>query len=1125
MALTIVYGEAGTGKSEYCLEAMKALHKKGAHTLMIVPEQFAHSAESRLIEKNGYLTDSIQATSFKRLAQKLLSISGSTRNSISKIGKSMLLSRSVLKLADSLTLYKKTVSKPGFIDSMLTFIAECKRSEITPEQLEQAASLEDGYLALKLTELAEIYKAYQDSLAADYNDSEEYLSLLSRQLKDTHILKGSYIFIDEFFRFTPAELDCVHAFLLSGAEVFVTLGAKGEDAGGIFAPVSDTAHVLQTLARESGIPIKDSVYLTEKHRFKDSDELAHFEREYHHYPPLPYPEPTKNVSLYIAPDLYTETQALATAICRAVNEQGLHFHEIAVIAGDPDVYADLIKTVFPVYNIPVFIDQKRSLLSHPIFVMLFSLLDMMTNGMETKSLLSYCKTGYSGLNREETDRLENFVLAGHLKKEDWLDDERFLQRADSVFYETKNYSETNVEDAQTLLAIRNRLVAPLLSLRERLSQNRLVKDRATALYTFFEEISLFNVVQTETDAFKSAGDYQAAQEHGEIYNLLITLLDELVVCLGDEKIGMRRLSAILSAGLSQCEISTIPPGHDQVFFGDVSRSLVKNVKALFLIGAGDNTFPPSPPAEGLIKDDERLLLAKKGLTLGPDIKKILFHNQYLVYSALCISSGSLYVSYSIADTEGKGLRPSSFIRRLKKLFPGLLITDNLKEPPSAERIVAGKASAFQYMLEHFNEDTAAVSALKQFLMKDPDYQEKYRAIAGSARYTNLVDNLSTATAKKLYGDTLHGSVTQLEKYTACPFSYFLEYALRAKERKILKIGPPDVGSLLHKLIELVSARLARENRSFAELDAETIARLADETVTELFASLFITRIYTENRLAALMRRLKVLVGKMIQVISTHVARGAFEPCAFEMAFAENGELPPVTINLLTGETITLTGRIDRIDVLKQNASLYIKIIDYKTGSKDFRLSDVYNRLSLQLAVYVVAATEGSQKLFGEPAHPAGMFYFYLADKTVKAADIKAEDALLKQFKMSGLLLRDVDMIRAMDQGIQGTSAILPASIKKDGTLSEQGGSYATAEQFQKLSAHIKKTIGDIGREILQGCVAISPCKNSHGLPCEYCRFHAVCVFDPEKDAYRHAYPLKDEIVWELLESDKEQANV
>ncbi|MGN1058872.1 MAG: PD-(D/E)XK nuclease family protein, partial [Clostridia bacterium] len=962
---------------------------------------------------------------------------------------------------------------------------------------------------------------YQQALDAGYTDGEDYLAMLAAQAEQTDFFRGLHVFIDEFFRFTPAELDCIRAFCRAGAAVWVTLGAADANASGIFEPVQATALQLTRLAREAGIPMNPPVYLKEKHRFIHTPELAHFEAEYHHYPPRLYPEPTRNVSLYIAPDLYTEVQALAAAICRAVSEAGLRYRDVAVIAGDPELYADLIKTVFPIYNIPVFIDQKRPLLSHPIIVMLFSLLDLMTDGLETETLLSYCKTGYSGLPREETDRLENFALAGRLKRQDWLDDSRFLQRADSVFYRTESYEEADAADAASLLALRNRLLTPLTTLHAALSESRRVADRAAALFAFFEDVALYQTVQAELDSFKARGELQKAREHGEIYNLLITLLDELVLCLGDEKIGMDRLRTIISAGLSQCEISTIPPGSDQVFFGDVGRSLIKNVKALFVIGAGDSAFPAPPPKEGLLKDEERRLLAEKGVDLGPDGKKIVFHNQYLVYNALNISSGSLYVSYPVADHEGKGLRPSPLIRRLRKIFPKLTVTDNLTNPPEPERMIAGKASAWQYMLEHFHEDTATVLALKDLFEHDPAYKEAYAAMLRSAQYTNRVRDLSPPVARALYGTELHGSVTQLETYSSCPFSYFLQYGLKAKERKILKIDAPDVGSLLHKLVELASRRLTRAHRSFGDLNEEAAAQLADETVTELFSDLFITRLYAENRLAALIRRLKTLTAKMLLVIGTHVARGAFEPCAFEIAFGEDGQLPPVTIPLPTGETVTLTGRIDRIDTLRQDASVYIKIIDYKTGSKSFRLSDVYNRLSLQLAVYLMAATEGGEALFGAQPRPAGMFYFRLADRTADAAAQAAEDALLKQFKMSGLLLKDADIVRAMDQGIQGFSAILPARMKQDGTLSESGGSYATLTQFKQLSDHVRRTAGAIGREILRGGAAISPCKSSQGLPCQYCRYHSICAFDPEKDPYRIAHPLKDEAVWSLLEDNKE----
>ena len=1120
MAITLIFGESGTGKSEYCQNTMLALHGQGVKTIMIVPEQFAHSAEALLIKRNGFITEGFEATSFKRLAHRVLQKNGILKGSITTIGKSMLLAKVVLSLSKDLKLYREAALRPGFVEATLSFIADCKRSSVTPEQLQTAADEKNAHLSMKISELSSIYKAYQTALDTGYTDGDDYVTMLAQNDELTALFRGVHIFVDEFVWFSGAEFDCLRALAKAGAELYVTLGTATADKGGIFEPVSRTAHQLMNMAKTIGVPLATPIYLTEKHRFAESPELAHFEAEYHHYPPKAYPHETKNLSLYIAPDLYTEVQALAAAICQTVQKHGLHYRDIAIIAGDVSVYEDLIKTVFPVYDIPVFIDQKRPLLSHPIIVMLASLLDIIVDGLETESLLAYCKTGYSGLSLEETDLLENFALAGRLKQKDWLNDSRFLKRADSVFYQTENVDESHAQEATRLLILRDRLMTPIQNLQVALSQSKQVAHRAATIFSFLEEIKLCQTVQTEIDFLKAEGNLQQAKEHGEIYNLLITLLDELVLCLGEEQIGLERLRSILLVGLAQCEMSIIPPACDQVFFGNTTRSLVKNVKALFIIGAKDNAFPAPPIKEGILKDDERRFLEDMGIVLGPDAKRVAFYNQYQVYNTLNISHNFMYVSYAVADHEGKGLRPSPLIDRLRKLFPQLTERDNLSEPPAPEQVIAGKASAWQYMLEHFKEETPAVLALKTFFEKDEDYGEFYCALLRHCRYTNEAQNLSPAIAQALYGTNLRGSVSQLERFSNCPFSYFMQYGLRAKERKILKIDAPDVGSLLHKLVEIASLELQKQGQGFADLTEKTAVQLAEKAVDELFTDVFIKELYSQNRLAALIGQLKSSLAKMLMVLSTHVKRGEFEPCAFEVAFDKNGELPPVTIPLPSGETITLIGRIDRIDTLKQNATVYIKIIDYKTGSKTFSLSDIYNRLSLQLAVYLIAAEQGGSNLFGTKPAPAGMFYFRLADQTVDASQ-NAEDAMLKQFKMSGLLLKDADIVRAMDKGISGYSAIIPAHMKQDGTLSEKSGSYATMEQFDKLKDYVKKTAGKIGAEILKGTSSIYPCKSNQALPCRYCKYHAVCSFDPEKDDYRIAHPLKDEFIWSELENHLE----
>lgn len=1121
MSLTIVYGTAGTGKSEFCIQSMLDLHRRGLPSLMIVPEQFAHNAEARLVAQNGYLSDEIQSVSFKRLAQKHLRKQGLLRRSVTQTGKSMMLSRAVLQAGDALKLYRGAAAHAGFVDAMLSFIGTCKRSEITPRQLADAAAAEtDAAFSAKLAELALIYEIYSGFLEGDYTDAEDYLPMFAADIRQRGTFRGVSVFIDEFFRFTPAEYDCIRALLVSGAEVYVTLGAPHATASGIFEPVTRTASYLIHLAESVGQRVLPPVYLTKKYRFADSPALEHFEAEYNVHPPHIYKEETRDIVLYTAPDTYTEVQILATKICRAVTELGLRYRDIAIIAGNLEVYTDLIKTVFPIYRIPVFVDQKRPLSQHPIMVMLFSVLDMMADGPETETLLAYAKTGYAGLSADEVDRLENYALAGRLRRGDWLDEKRFLQRADSVFYETEDYAETDADEAEALLTLRRRLLLPLEHLRERLGLSRKLRDRAAALFGFFEAIDLYHTVAAEVEHLKEERELQAAEQHGEVYNLLLGLLDELVTVFGDDAIGLKRLKTIITAGLSQCDISTIPPGSDQVFLGDANRSLVKNVKLLFVIGADDTAFPLPIATEGLLNDEERRQLASGGLDLGPDGQEQAFQNQFLLYSALHISCGALHFSYSVTNSEGGGQRPSELIRRVQKIFPAAATADNLTTPPDAESIIAGEGSAWQYLLEHFNETTPVVLYLKDYFRQHTTYGEAYAAMQRYSRYSAKAENLSLPMAEALYGRELHGSVTQLERYSNCPFSYFMQYGLRAKERKILKIDAPDIGVLLHKLVELASKRLAERHQSFGALDEAAAVRLAEETVTDFFGTLFIAKLYSEQRLAALVRRLTVLVSKMLLVLAKHVACGEFEPCAFEVAFGENGELPPVTIHLPTGERITLTGRIDRIDMLNKEGTLYIKIIDYKTGNKSFSLCDVYNRLSLQLAVYLTAVTEGGEALLGGMPKPAAMFYFRLADQTVDAADAERDNALLKQFKMSGLVLKDADLVRAMDTGIQAHSAVIPARMNANGTLSDSPGtSYATMEQFSRLSAYVKHVAGDIGREILAGHVPVLPCKNAGRLPCSYCDYRSVCSFDPSRDEMRVAPPLKPDVVWECMEND------
>lgn len=1115
MPLQFILGRSGSGKSEYCLNRAVSCEEQGKRVIILVPEQYSHQGESALLRKKGYIHDGFTATSFGRLARKMIASSGLAYAPADSAGKAMLVLKALLNCRADLAYFSGCLEKSGYISLFMDMISELKKGQVTSDALrEAAAKTSDHLFSLRLLDLACVYDAYNKLLGENLCDSDDDLSVLADILLETGALKDTAIFIDAFYRFTQNELSVIRAMLACGCEVTVTLCLPDESASetSIFSGAYRSYQAILRLARETGEAVLPPVWLNDSPRYL-CESLKTLESALSGARTVS--EKDENISLYIAKGKYEEVCHVASAIRSYVAETNTPYRDIAVITGDYDGYADLVSSIFPIYEIPVFADTRHDFLSHPIVLYLFSLFDLLT-GITTKGMTAYMKSGFADISPDDAARLENFALSSAIEYDDWLNDDRFLYKMQSIF------DPTNPASANTdFLHLKTTLLAPVLALKEKMMASKFVKDRVDALFSFLEEQQFAEKIAEKAKDFEEKGLLRQAEEFTEVYNILVETLDAMTHVLGEETVGLASMRAVLEAGLSQKSIGVIPTVYDQIAFGDLNRSVIKNTRALFVLGANDGIFPPLPQTDVFLSDNEREFLNTQGVHVAPNAGKLITDAEFSVYAAVTSVREKLHISYSLSDSEGRGLRPATFISQVKRTFPSLTAgyEENGAEL-SADTVIASASSAYNYLLTHIallgkNE---TVDRLYETLCKDPIYLEKLRRAKEYAAFCNTPGQLSPDAVKLLYGDTLHGSVSRFERFAACPFSFFMEYGLKAKERKILKMEAPDVGSLLHEIVERFSRRIQEEGKSFRTITPEEQRAMTDSITEEMFSAMHINNIYGARRLESLKNRMKSLVAKSVWALCLHVKRGDFEPTDFEVGFGENEEIPPVTVPLPNGGKIVLSGRIDRIDTLTHKGELYLKIIDYKSGSKAYSLSDIFNGNTLQLAVYMIAASEGAAKASAAPVKFGGMFYFHLDDPVLpgEPADSAEETVALKTYKMTGLVTNKHDIITSMDTEFTGFSPIIPVYVSQSGAVSESRSSIANDAQIEKLKQHILTTVEKIGAEIMKGNVDIYPVRDSNTNPCRYCKYKSVCGFDPDVHPRRKLQKMKDAEIWEVI---------
>lgn len=1146
MSLRFIFGRSGSGKSTYCLENIKDELINGNQDkklIYLVPEQFTFQANRNLVETVGEKgIHRAEVLSFTRMAYVVSNeVGGITRLHMNSAGKNMLIYKIIEEVKDRLKVFSRAGKQSGFINIMSEVITELKRYDISPEALSGALGeiSENEMLKGKLEDINLIFERFDSYLHEKYIDAEDQLSMLADKLDKCNLYDGAEIWIDEFSTFTPIQYNIIEKLLGKAERVNVTLTTDCLTNGGeadntdVFAPIKNTEKKMLELLEKTNIQYEKPICLGNEglYRFKGSSELSHLERYYFHFPYKTFDGRTKDIRIFKGLNLYSEIQSAAREIISLCRDKGLRFNNIAVVTRDLQSYEKLVQAIFSEYGIPYFIDRRRDINSNPLIILLNSVIEIFTKNWSYEAVFRYLKTGLVNLEREEVDIIENYVLANGIRGKKWIE-EQWTYGIDYSF----EIEEKEEENLRRINDIKQRITSPLVVLQEKLKGKRTVRELCTAIYEFLTEIQAGEKVEMWVEQFKQQKELDMANEYSQVWNVVLELLDQLVEILGDEQVKLDEFVKILSTGINEYDIGVIPPALDQVLVGDIERVKSHEVSALFIVGVNDGVFPRTSDEEGILNDNDRKSLKDLGVEIAADTKSQAFEEQFLIYRSLSFAGKYLRLSYPISNFEGKSMRASMIIPRIQKIFPGLIeegnIIKNDDDKENLEQIVGEKSS--------FNELVAALRAEAEgksvnalwwdayrWYMNKPEWKERCRRAFAGLSYSNQVDFVSSAKIKELYGTPLQFSVSRLEKYASCPFSYYVQYGLKAADRKVYEFSMPDLGTFIHEVLDEFSENLEKERIEWKNLEEdyakESISMIVDEKIMERTGFI----LNSSPRYKYMGDRLKRILSRSVDIIAKQITRSSVTSIAHEAEFSKNGDYPPITIQLPSGDKLDLVGRIDRVDELELEDGTYIRIVDYKSGNKGFKLSDVYYGLQLQLLVYLDAILSNKEKYLEKGVFPGAVLYFRVDDPLITSdgemSQAEIEDKILKELKMKGLLLKDIRIIKEMDKELEnGYSAVIPAQIVKGQEIGDKT-SGATLEQFELLRKYIRKIVVDLCEEMLKGDISISPVKKKKNTPCSYCSFAAICQFDASipDNKYRYLNDKNNEEVWDLMRKEVE----
>jgi ATP-dependent helicase/nuclease subunit B len=1141
MSLRFIFGRAGSGKTFLCLHEIKSRIEKGyeKQLVFLVPEQYSFQAERDLVsalETGGILKTEV--LSFQRMAFRIFNEAGGiTYPHIHSAGKCMILYNILEKSREEFKVFSKSSDREGFVNTLSTLITEFKRYGVTTEHLQTAIGElpEDSPLKDKLFELNLIYGEYEKTLNLRYRDSDDDLTLAAEKLEACDIYDGAEIWIDGFSSFTPQEYKMIGQLLKKAEKITISLCADmpGDDQSqydtDVFSPVKNAYGKLVKIANEQGARLEPSVWLSNPERFILSRELGHLERNFFAYPYEFMTGRTQDISLFSAMNTFSEVEAAARDIIRLCRDKNLRYRDIAVVTRNLAAYEKIVEAVFSEYDIPYFIDRKIDIRNHPLVRLILSMMDIFNENWSYESVFRYLKTGLTGIEPNDVDKLENYVLACGIRGSHWTSGKYWKMIPELLPDEKKLESQSGM--LEDINRIRNQVSAPLIEFRENAKGRKTAADFCSSLYDFLCALGVPESIEKDIDLFRKKGEQALANEYSQVWNIVMEVFDQTVEVMGDETLSLERFSRILRIGLGEYKIGLIPASLDQVLVGSVERSKSHEIKAMIILGVNDGVFPSSSLKEGILTDQDRSALNHLGLELASDTRTQAFDEQYLVYRTLTSAGQFLRVSWPISDSEGKTMRPSSIISRMRKLFPGITEVSNILPASTLSEeleLVSAKRPAFRQMVSAFRQkaDGKAIQPVwpevYRWFSSNEEWNHGCKTIKSAFQYKNLAKRIKSSSIGALYGEPAISSISRLEKYTACPFAFYVQYGLGAKERKIYRLSPPDIGTFMHTVLERFSQAVSKGDVTWRNFDRQWCERKVSAIVDEMLEKMQGAGISGSKRYTSLALRLKRVVTRAVWLIAQQIRRSSFNPVDYEAGFGEGEKYPPITIELDSGEKVNLTGRIDRIDALRTEEGTYLCLLDYKSGDKDFRLSDVFYGLQIQLATYMDAIWENSRENTSSPVYPGGMFYFKIDDPIIKSSGRLSEDeieeTIMKQLKLKGILLADVKLIKQLDNTIDGPSKIIPATINK-GDILGKNTSGATMDQFRLLRKYVKKLLKNICAEIMQGNVDIRPYKKKGSSSCNYCGFSSICQFDAslKENSYRLLYDKENDEIWGLMD--------
>lgn len=1062
-----------------------AIKRDEENLFLIVPEQYTLGAEDALIKANdlkGLL--GAEVLSPNRLGDRVLRATGGlTKTFMDTHGKNMLLQKTLGEIQENLTIYRSSVKKPGFVQNIGDFISELKQNEISTESLKSMVkTLDQGIIAQKLFDIVTIVDHFNALLGENRLDEEDLQQLVCEKIPGTPFLKSAKIWFDGFQNFSHQDYKMIRMLIGTVPEFSIALpwdpNPKACD-GEVFQLTGHTVKVIKQLGAEAMVDFEVKEVKAPKPK---SLGLKHLEANLFAYPHLKENTAVNDIALTQCQNTWEEVEKGAQKILELIRDDGFSFRDIVVLTGDIEEYGSIIKRIFTQYKIPFFMDDLRSIGDNHLVEAIIAALETLQSNFRFDDIFGFVKTDFSPISLVECEDLENYVLEFGIRGKQW---ER----------EFTKISQNEALDLESLNHLRVKLITPLSALHEEMKGKKTWAFRTRALYEFLVTIRIPEKIDVLVEKLFETGNYEAMGSYHQIWNILMEVFDQIAETMGEDPVNLEDYLRILKSGFQGYRLGILPPYRDVVNVTDLRRSRSGAFEVLLVFGLNEGLIPGVGTEPNLISDAERLVLASHQINLQNNREFQMDQERFLVYDLLTRPQSRLCLYWALSDMEGNTRQPSLLLSQITGIFPSLKIHSTLNHDTRDlwEKISTPDSTLWHltsYLRNQKNDgETDSEEArvlwkiVQEWYENSETHQKLYQTLKETLNYQGVSEEMTSQDAAKLYGNTMRTSISRLERFRQCPFSHYIKYGLKPQGRPIYMVQAPEIGTLLHELIDGFFKAVDQQNLILRELPKEKRDRIIEEVMAKSLPQIKTNVFNSTGQYQYLGKKLERVGKKSIDILMKHLCAGEFEPEYSEFNFEQELSIPEINL----GE-IKIVGKIDRLDLFKKEGTTWVKVIDYKSGNQKINFDDIYYGLSLQLLVYLDGAMS---VIAGEEILPGGTFYFHVDDPIVRVDFAQSiESEINKSFKLNGLLLDDPRVIAAMDgNSDKSKSEILPLNSNSAAKLSQS--------EFEAVIKYVRKTVVHQITRIYQGDIKIRPYKKGTDYGCKFCEYKGICQFDDD----------------------------